>query len=219
MRNSLSQSSPCRRLHVYPNIRAAGGPRRCMVDFPSDVTKDRLYTPQTSIPPCIPSVNAFAYDPPLPGSPPIFLSPMYSDLWANTPRDIMTFAEKDFPNGTTVFPFRTEILEYLKEYGESVRHLVEFHTQVLKVEKLQMWTVTIRDTRDPSKISIRQFDAVAIASGNINKGISYLIPRTLRDALDPCDPGNRVLSDGEDFTCKIFSTSTHLREYERPTGR
>jgi cation diffusion facilitator CzcD-associated flavoprotein CzcO len=77
----------------------------------------------------------------------------------------MTYAEKDFPPGTPVFPFRTQILQYLKEYGESVRHLVEFNTEVLKVEKRHKWTLTTRDTKDPSMISTHQFDAVAIASG------------------------------------------------------
>jgi len=141
-----------------------------MVHLSSNATKDRLYTPQTSKPACIPSVSAFASDPPLPGSPPTFISPMYTNLWANTPRDIMTFAEKDFPEGTTVFPFRTQILEYLKDYGQSVRHLIEFDSEVLKVEKLQelqKWAVTTRDTRDPSRISTQQFDAVAIASGSM----------------------------------------------------
>jgi cation diffusion facilitator CzcD-associated flavoprotein CzcO len=124
-----------------------------------------LYTPETRKPGSVPSVDAFTFDPPLPGSPPTFLSPMYTNLWANTPRDIMTFAEKDFPEGTPVFPFRKQILQYLKEYGESVRHLVEFNTEVLKVEKHRKWTVTTRSTKDPSKISKHQFDAIAIASG------------------------------------------------------
>jgi len=93
---------------------------------------------------------------------------MYTNLWANTPRDIMTFAEKEFPKGTTVFPFRTQILQYVKDYGEDVRHLIEFDSEVLKVEKLQkQWAVTTRDTRDPVKICTQQFDAVAIASGSM----------------------------------------------------
>ena len=95
---------------------------------------------------------------------------MYTNLWANTPRDIMTFAEKDFPEGITVFPFRTRILEYLKDYGESVRHLIEFDSDVLKVEQLQepqKWAVTTRDTRDTSRIATQRFDAVAIASGSM----------------------------------------------------
>ena len=138
-----------------------------MCSTPNMPTNVRLYTPETSKPACIPSIDAFTFDPPLAGSPPTFISPMYTNLWANTPRDIMTFAEKDFPQDTPVFPFRTQILQYLKEYGESVRHLVEFNTAVLKVEKLHMWTVTTRHTKDPSKVSTCQFDAIAIASGKM----------------------------------------------------
>ena len=77
----------------------------------------------------------------------------------------MTFAEKDFPQGTTVFPFRTQILQYLQEYGEDVRHLVEFNKEILKVEKGQKWCLTIRDSREKGKVSIEEFDAVAVATG------------------------------------------------------
>lgn len=78
----------------------------------------------------------------------------------------MTFAEKDFPQGTAVFPFRTQILQYLKEYGSDVKGLVEMNKEVLKVENQGKWCLTIRDLKDPSKVSVEQFDAVAVATGN-----------------------------------------------------
>lgn len=92
---------------------------------------------------------------------------MYTNLWANTPRDVMTFVEKDFPPGTTVFPFRTQILQYLKDYGNDVKHLVELNKEVLKVEKHGEWCLTVRNLRDPSKVSVEKFDAVAVATGNV----------------------------------------------------
>jgi thioredoxin reductase len=79
----------------------------------------------------------------------------------------MTFAEKDFPRGTAMFPFRTQILEYLKEYGNDVKHLVELNKEVLKVEKHGKWCLTVRNLRDPSKVSVENFDVVAVATGSV----------------------------------------------------
>jgi len=127
----------------------------------------RLYTPQTSSPRNIPSTDAFSFDDPLPGTPPTFISPMYTNLFANTPRDAMTYAEKPFPSDAPAFPFRTQILKYLQEYGEDIRHLVKFNVEVLKVEKHGKWCLTIRDLTEPSKKPwTEKFDAVAVASGS-----------------------------------------------------
>ena len=94
---------------------------------------------------------------------------MYSNLWANTPRDIMTFADKPFPAGTPMFPFRTDILNYVKKYGEEIRHLVKFNMEVVNVEKRDNWCLTIQDLLHPAKCpTVQQFDAVAIASGIIS---------------------------------------------------
>jgi len=131
---------------------------------------DRLYTSETSEPPSIPNTDAFNMDPALPGNPPTFISPMYTNLWANTPRDLMTFAEKDFPEGTPEFPFRTQILQYLKEYGSQVKHLVEFNKQVTNVQNHgDKWQLSILDVRKPSdKEVVEVFDAVAVASGIVD---------------------------------------------------
>jgi thioredoxin reductase len=78
----------------------------------------------------------------------------------------MTYAEKPFPSDAPAFPFRTQILKYLQEYGDEIRYLVNFNTEVLKVEKHGKWTLTIRDLKEPSKKPwIEKFDAVAVASG------------------------------------------------------
>ena len=127
---------------------------------------NRLYTPETNSPASIPSTDAFNFDAPLPGTPPTYVSPMYTNLFANTPRDAMTYAEKPFPPNTPAFPFRTQILQYLQEYGEEIRHLVKFNKEVLNVEKHGKWCLTIRDLLNPTKKpSIEKFDAVAVASG------------------------------------------------------
>lgn len=122
----------------------------------------RLYSPETGVPPCIPSTSAFAMD--LHSHP---ITPVYTNLWANTPRDIMQFTDQKFPSGTPDFPFRSQVLEYLQEYGRSVRHLIEFNKEVLKVEKRQgKWLIEIRDTTEPAgDISSVSFDALAVATG------------------------------------------------------
>ena len=77
----------------------------------------------------------------------------------------MTFSEKDFPKDTTIFPFRTQILRYLKEYGKDVKDLVELNKEVVRIEKQGKWCLTIRDSRENSRVSVEQFDAVAVATG------------------------------------------------------
>jgi len=78
----------------------------------------------------------------------------------------MTFEEKPFSDSTPDFPFRNQITQYLKEYGEEIRPIVEFEKEVINVEKEGKWCVTIRDLKDPKrKATVEQFDAVAIATG------------------------------------------------------
>ena len=106
----------------------------------------------------------------------------------------MTFSEKDFPQGTTVFPFRTQILEYLKEYGEDVKDMVEFNKEILNVEKHRKWCLTIRDLRGESETSIEEFDALAVATG-IN---TFQFPRLIQGHYDipliPSIPGIKTFS-------------------------
>ena len=85
----------------------------------------------------------------------------------------MTFAEKEFPEGTPYFPFRKQILEYLKEYGSDVKHLVEFNKEVVRVEKNGKWCLTIRDLLSSSKKeTVEVFDSVAVATGIEHHGWS-----------------------------------------------
>lgn len=79
----------------------------------------------------------------------------------------MTYAERDFPEGTPYFPFRTQILEYLKEYGSDIKHLVEFNKEVVRVEKNGKWCLTIKDLlSSPKKETVEEFDVVAVATGS-----------------------------------------------------
>ena len=78
----------------------------------------------------------------------------------------MTFSDKEFPAGTPPFPQRTQILQYLQEYGQDIVSLVEFNREILRVEKRGRWSLTIKDVTYPLKKPwVETFDAVAIASG------------------------------------------------------
>ena len=78
----------------------------------------------------------------------------------------MTYAEKEFPEGTPYFPFREQILQYLTEYGSDIKHLVEFNKEVVRVQKNGKWCLTIRDLLSlPKKETVEDFDAVAVATG------------------------------------------------------
>jgi hypothetical protein len=171
----------------------------------------RLYTTETSEPPCVPSVDAFTIDPPLKGIPPKFISPMYTNLWANTPRDAMTYADKEFPDGTPYFPFRKQILQYLKEYGNDIRPLVEFNKEVARVEKNGKWCLTIRDLLTSSKKeTVEEFDAVAVATGSKKSGLSN--GRTLRYSEHTLNLRNPDFPCEQDYACEILPSPIGLRK-------
>ena len=177
-----------------------------MVCSALSLVDNRLYTPETSSPPSIPLTNALTNDPPHPGTPPTFISPMYTNLWANTPRDCMTFSDQEFPSGTTNFPFRTQILDYLRRYGKDIKHLVKFNKEVIRVENHGKWHLTIRSLEEPTQpMHIEEFDAVAVASGFTLHGLAYI--RAFRRPVHPFDSRYREVSFRPDHTCEIFPPS------------
>jgi cation diffusion facilitator CzcD-associated flavoprotein CzcO len=84
----------------------------------------------------------------------------------------MAFEGREFPAGTPDFPFRSQVLEYLNGYAQSVRHLIVFNKKVERVEKQNgKWVLRIRDMREiDGEVAVESFDAVAVASG-----ISFLL--------------------------------------------
>jgi cation diffusion facilitator CzcD-associated flavoprotein CzcO len=166
---------------------------------------NRLYTSETAPPPRIPLVDAFTLEHRLPGTPPKFISPMYTNLFANTPRDVMMYEGSDFPVGTTEFPFRTEILRYVQEYGNGVRHLVHFCNEITAVQKRQhKWCLSIRNLRDPKQPKRREeFDAVAVATGMFR--LRFLISGHYDIPFIPAVPGI------EDFPQDKITHSKYFR--------
>lgn len=96
-------------------------------------------------------------------------SAVYDTLDANIPVDMLAFSDKPMDSQFPLFPTHYQVLSYLKEYGEIVKHLIKFATQVLEVKQLENldWSVITRPVLG-SEVTEQIFDAVIIASGFFN---------------------------------------------------
>ncbi|KAJ4249494.1 monooxygenase [Fusarium torreyae] len=102
---------------------------------------------------------------------PIFTSPMYENLHANIPKEVMNFSSQGFPEHAKLFPERTMIQDYLIKYAEDVKHLIRFCQRVNRVTlRLQggrdRWEVEVQSTINGDSITTRIFDAVVVANGH-----------------------------------------------------
>lgn len=81
----------------------------------------------------------------------------------------MQYSEKAFSEDSALFPRHEDVLQYLEEYAEDVRHLVKFETQVLDVrvydEGRCNWQVTTQNLRE-GKSSTANYAAVVVANGH-----------------------------------------------------
>ncbi|GKT58534.1 thiol-specific monooxygenase [Colletotrichum tofieldiae] len=122
----------------------------------------------------VPQTDPFCpQDPPLrpePGAPPVFPTPMYGTLHANTIKTTMNYKGAPFPDDTWVFPSRQSIYNYLVEYAKDVRHLIKFSHQVKALALRQengrdKWDLDAACTISGRKFS-DTYDAVIIANGH-----------------------------------------------------
>lgn len=122
----------------------------------------------------VPQTSPFhPQDPPLKpedGGAPVFASPMYNLLNTNIPWTLMKYGDKDFPQDSLIFPTRQAVQDYLVEYSQDVRHLVNFSTQVRAVTPRregarERWDVEVENLLDGQR-STAAFDAVVVASGH-----------------------------------------------------
>ncbi|OAA40272.1 Flavin monooxygenase-like protein [Metarhizium rileyi] len=101
---------------------------------------------------------------------PIFPSAMYDQLHANIPKSLMMFSDLEFPQDSWVFPSRHDIQNYLVEYSQDVRDLIQFCFQVKRVflqhgHGEDKWQVVAHSTMDGQVID-EVFDAVVVANGH-----------------------------------------------------
>ena len=105
-----------------------------------------------------------------------FASPIYENLETNIPHFLMKYSDAPSLEKNQLFPTREAVRKYLAEYGDDIRHLVRFQTQVIDVrQKCQNeyggWVVQARSLISPGKIYEREYDAVVVANGH------YTVPR------------------------------------------
>ena len=98
-----------------------------------------------------------------------FISPLYSRLETNIPKEIMQFSDRSFAYDTPLFPKHRMVKKYLEDYADDVRQLIHFETQVLDLKSnghgTGSWGLTTRSLRSGIK-KTDLYDAVVVASGH-----------------------------------------------------
>ncbi|KAJ2402975.1 monooxygenase [Coemansia sp. RSA 2559] len=103
-----------------------------------------------------------------------FPTPMYDELYANLPKDVMQFPEFPFPKETPDFPNRKQIRQYVHRYYGDPKHklkgLVQLNSQVESAEyKDNEWVCTVRRlANDGNRTETLKFDALAVCTGRVN---------------------------------------------------
>ncbi|KAF6791657.1 thiol-specific monooxygenase [Colletotrichum sojae] len=122
----------------------------------------------------VPQTDPFCpQDPPIrpdPKEPPVFPTPMYRTLHANTVKTTMLFKDRPFPDNAWAFPSRQSIYNYLVEYAKELRRLIKFSHQVKALNLRQEGGRDKWDLEAACTITGRAFsdtyDAVVIANGH-----------------------------------------------------
>ncbi|KAJ5795213.1 hypothetical protein N7457_001812 [Penicillium paradoxum] len=120
-----------------------------------------------------------------------FVSPVYNRLETNIPKELMRYSDKAFPLESQLFPKHPTVKQYLEEYAEDVKGLIQFQTQVLEVklqdEALSTWSLTTRNLLTGMDTT-HTYDAVVVASGHFT--VPY-VPEILGiQAWDASYPGS-----------------------------
>ena len=96
-----------------------------------------------------------------------FVSPMYENLETNVPQSLMKFSDSPSSENHQLFPRREIVTRYLEEYGEDVRYLVSFRTQVMSIHQIRPGAHQVRfKNLQDGTVCERSYDAVLVASGH-----------------------------------------------------
>jgi cation diffusion facilitator CzcD-associated flavoprotein CzcO len=136
-----------------------------------------------------------------------FVSPLYSNMETNIPKTLMEYGTKPFAEDIQLFPTFQQVLEYLEEYAEEVKHLIKFEHQVLDVKLddplRSNWAVTVKDLHS-GKASTAIYDAVVAANGHYN--FPYIPEIKGIEAWNQSYPGalihSKVYDSADDFKDK-----------------
>jgi cation diffusion facilitator CzcD-associated flavoprotein CzcO len=120
-----------------------------------------------------------------------FLSPLYDRLETNIPRGLMGYSDLPWSKDAQLFPKHTEVQNYIEQYSQEVRHLIQFQTQVLDLhqEPSSKWTIKTKSITpdNDAEVSEHHFDAVVVANGHFN--IPYIPKVTGIEAFSKAHPG------------------------------
>ena len=96
-----------------------------------------------------------------------FVSPMYERLETNIPHSTMKFSDAPSLEDHQLFPSREVVTQYLEDYGEDVRHLVSFQTQVIEIHQIRPGAHQVRfKSLGTNVIFEKTYDAVVVANGH-----------------------------------------------------
>jgi hypothetical protein len=119
------------------------------------------------------------------------LSPLYDRLETNIPRGLMGFSDLPWSENAQLFPKHTEVQDYIEQYSQEVRHLIQFQTQVLDLhqETSSKWTIKTKSIipDNDADVSEHHFDAVVVANGHFN--IPYIPKVPGIEAFSKAHPG------------------------------
>jgi len=85
----------------------------------------------------------------------------------------MGFSDLPWPETAQLFPKHAEVQEYIEDYSQDVRHLIQFETQVIDLQHNTSgsWTLKTqpitRSTNNPEP-ETHHFDAIVLANGHFN---------------------------------------------------
>ena len=131
-----------------------------------------------------------------------FLSPLYDRLETNIPRGLMGFSDLSWSEDAQLFPKHAEVQDYIEQYSQEVRGLIQFQTQVLDLhqEYTGKWTIKTQSVTHDKNADVveHHFDAVVVANGHFN--VPYIPKVEGIEAFSQAHPG----------------TISHSKFYRRP---
>ncbi|WEW56122.1 monooxygenase [Emydomyces testavorans] len=134
-----------------------------------------------------------------------FVSPLYDGLETNIPWTLMQFSDLPFGYDTQLFPKFETVLQYLEEYSQDVKHLIQFQVQVVDIRledtSAGTWAVT-RKHLESGTLHTDIYDAVVVASGHYSVPYIPSIPGI--SAWNEAFPGTISHS-------KSYCSSEHFR--------
>jgi len=130
-----------------------------------------------------------------------FLSPLYDRLETNIPRGLMGFQDLAWSEDAQLFPKHAEVQDYIEQYSQEVRHLIQFETQVLDLHQdpSGKWTIktqSITPNKDADIVE-HHFDAVVVANGHFN--VPYIPKVSGIEAFSKTHPG--TISHSKFYRC------------------